>query len=78
MAMMLLVATSYFIYRGTNGTCGCGEISIGSPGRCLNLHGCLQVATENGFVEVVELLESEASLVRNDGKLRRFSEYKEF
>ena len=35
----------------------------------LNLHGCLQVATENGFVEVVELLESEASLVRNDGKL---------
>ena len=42
----------------------------------LNLHGCLQVATENGFVEVVELLESEASLVRNDGKFRRFSEYK--
>ena len=45
------------------------------PGRC---RGCLQAATENGFVEVVELLESEASLVRNDGKLRRFSEYKEF
>ncbi len=32
----------------------------------LNLHGCLQVATENGYVEVVQLLESEASNVRNE------------